>query len=269
MDHYYEDKEEFLPRLTEDVRNNLQENYDMAVPNEYTGFIVRCLRVKDYDVEKASKLLKNFAKSTQQLEDMLDKFQPKFYRDLFLNGYISVLSSRDSLGRQILTSRVGKWDPKVYDFDDAACAAMLLFSYIVGQSAETQRKGVIFVHDLRGFGLQHVRAVKPGRLTQLVSLMQDGSPGRIKGVHFIFHPRLFSFIYQLVKPFLKEKLAKRIHFHGDDLGSLHKQLRPEILPKFLGGHKDDSQCYDLPMINKLLQEDSIHKQLRAHSIPYL
>lgn len=66
----------------------------------------------------------------------------------------------------------GKWDPKSYDFDEAACASMLLFSYVVGQSAETQRKGIVFVHDLSGFGMQHVKAIKASRLKQLVGLMQ-------------------------------------------------------------------------------------------------
>lgn len=49
---------------------------------------------------------------------------------------------------------------------------MLLFSYTVGLSADTQRKGIVFVHDLSGFGMQHVKAIKPGRLTRLIDLMQ-------------------------------------------------------------------------------------------------
>lgn len=73
----------------------------------------------------------------------------------------------------------GGWDPKVHDFDEAACAGMLLFSFAVGQSTETQRKGIVFVHDLSGFGMQHVKAVKPGRLTQIVGLMQVRFTGSV------------------------------------------------------------------------------------------
>ncbi|ODM87993.1 Alpha-tocopherol transfer protein [Orchesella cincta] len=263
------EQEQFIPRLTEDVRNSLRENYQLSIPNECTGFIVRCLRIKDYDVDKASKLVKNFARSTHQLRDILEKFQPKFYKELYLNGLFTVLRSRDALGRQVLIFRLGKVDPKAFDFDETSCAAMLLFSYVVGQSLETQRKGIIFVHDLTGFGIQHVKSVKPGRLTQLIGLMQDGSPGRIKGVHLIFHPKVFGLIYHIVKPFLKEKLAKRIHFHGDDLTSLHKYLNPETLPKSLGGIHEDSQCYDLPLLHKLIREETIHKELQAYSVPSL
>lgn len=67
---------------------------------------------------------------------------------------------------------VAKWDPKVFDFDDIASASMLMFSFSIGESIETQRKGVVFVNDLSGFSLHHVRAIKPSRLTQLVRLMQ-------------------------------------------------------------------------------------------------
>lgn len=89
---------------------------------------------------------------------------------------------------------------------------MLLFGYTIAESAETQRNGVVFVYDLTGFGIRHVKAMKPSRLTQLVRMMQDGAPGKIKGIHLVFHPRVFGAIYQLVKPFLKEKITKRVLF---------------------------------------------------------
>jgi hypothetical protein len=219
-------------------------------------------------VEKATNLVNNFSKSTLALNDLTDKFRPKLYKDLFLSGAFTVLNSRDSFGRQIIVSRIGKWDPKSYDFDEAACAAMLLFSYAVGQSTETQRKGIVFVHDLSGFGMSHVKAIKAGRLKQLVSLMQDGSPGRIKGVHMIFHPKVFGLIYSVIRPFLKEKLSKRVHFH-DGAASLHKHIDVDILPKSLGGLLLENECVDLPLLHKLIKEDNIHKELQAFTVPSL
>jgi len=263
----FDKTEESLCRLTEDVRVILYDKYNFNIPLESTGFIVRCLRIKDYDVEKAVILIKNFSRSVFQLYDMLDKFQPKFYKDLYNSGAFTVLSGRDHLGRKVLLSRIAKWDPKVFDFEQFASAAMLIFSFSVGESAETQRKGVVFINDLTGFGMQHVKAIKPGRLTQLVGLLNDGSPGRIKGVHMIFHPKIFGMIYHLAKPFLKEKLSKRIHFHGDDLSSLHKHIGVQNLPISLGGLLPESASVDHPIIEKLLETNTIHKQLKAHHVP--
>lgn len=50
----------------------------------------------------------NFSKSTLALSDITDKFRPKLYKDLFLSGAFTVLNSRDSLGRQIIVSRIGE-----------------------------------------------------------------------------------------------------------------------------------------------------------------
>lgn len=168
---------------------------------------------------------------------------------------------------------------------------MLLFGYIIAKSVETQRNGVVFVYDLTGFGLRHVKAVKPARLIQLVRMMQDGAPGKIKGIHLVFHPRVFGAIYQLVKPLLKEKITKRVnfhfisvhnvirlfmlsvtlvvvscviffikvHFHGDDLSSLHQFLSPGILTTSLGGLKTESEGMDIALLEKLMCEDTIHK----------
>jgi len=260
--------EESLHSLTEDVRVFLLDNHNISVPLDCTGFIVRCLRIKDYNVEKAAILVKNFSQSIHQIHDMLEKFQPKFYKDLYApDGLFTILKHRDHCGRQVITSRIAKWDPKAYDFEQVASASMLIFSYTVGESAETQRNGCVFINDLSGFGMKHVQAIKPARFTQLVKLMNDGSPGRIKGVHFIFHPTVFGIIYGLAKRFLKEKLVKRIHFHGDDLSSLHTHFSVQHLPNWLGGALDESAAVDQALTEKLLEANNIHKQLQTYRMP--
>lgn len=88
--------------------NVFAEIYDLSVPEECTPFVVRCLRVKDYDIKKTAKLVKNVARSMEALHDMLDKFQPKLYKTLYLNGTFTVLSTRDDKGRQVLVNRMGK-----------------------------------------------------------------------------------------------------------------------------------------------------------------
>jgi len=40
--------------------------------------------------------------------------------------------------------------------------------------------------------------------------LQETVPMRLKGLHFINEPSVFSLIFALVKPFLKEKTVKRV-----------------------------------------------------------
>lgn len=63
----------------------------------------------------------------------------------------------------------------------------------------------------------------------------------------------------MVRPFFTEKIAKRVFFHGDDLHSLHKFVNPSILPLSLGGAKGELEAVDFDFINKLLQEENIHR----------
>ena len=48
-------------------------------------------------------------------------------------------------------------------------------------------------------------------------------------------------VWQMFKPFVKEKLKKRMFFHGSKMQSLHKHMAPSHLPKNYDG--------DLPEID--------------------
>lgn len=51
-------------------------------------------------------------------------------------------------------------------------------------------------------------------------------------------PKLFNIVFALFKPFLREKLRKRIIFHGTDRQSLYQHMSPECLPLCYGGTVD-------------------------------
>jgi hypothetical protein len=56
---------------------------------------------------------------------------------------------------------------------------------------------------------------------------------------------LIIYFFQIIKPFLNERIKKSITFQPD-LQSLHRSVDPEILPKELGGSQgsfDNSACF--------------------------
>lgn len=62
-------------------------------------------------------------------------------------------------------------------------------------------------------------------------------------------PRLFILIFNLLKPFISDHVAKSIIFHNDNT-SLHKHISPDILPSDFGGRAgpfDNSLCYEAIM----------------------
>lgn len=55
------------------------------------------------------------------------------------------------------------------------------------------------------------------------------------GFHFVAEPKVFSYLFAIIKPFLKSKFLSRIVTHGYNLESLHSRVRKEILPSHLEG----------------------------------
>nr|CAD7417791.1 unnamed protein product [Timema poppensis] len=66
---------------------------------------------------------------------------------------------------------------------------------------------------------------------------RDAMPLRLKEVHMVNQPFIFNAVFQLFKPFIREKLKARMYFHGKKMESLHKYMNPDHLPEDYGGKK--------------------------------
>lgn len=64
--------------------------------------------------------------------------------------------------------------------------------------------------------------------------MQEAYPVKLKEVHIINVSPLVDTIINFVRPFLKEKIRQRIHFHSN-VDSLYKHVPKAMLPKEYGG----------------------------------
>jgi hypothetical protein len=70
-------------------------------------------------------------------------------------------------------------------------------------------------------------------------------------------------VYSVIKPFLKEKIRKRINFHAHDIQSLHKFIGPDLLPQFLGGTVDNDEFPDTELLKRLLKKDEYYNELKT------
>uniref|UniRef100_A0A1L8EG29 Putative phosphatidylinositol transfer protein sec14 n=1 Tax=Haematobia irritans TaxID=7368 RepID=A0A1L8EG29_HAEIR len=153
-------------------------------------------------------------------------------RDKFVNGkVINVLKNVDQLGRRVLIVNCGEmWDTSFVPADDVF--RMLYLVHIAAQlEIETQVRGVVCIMDFEGLSMKQIKALSPTFSKRLLTFIQDAMPLRTKEVHFVKQPFIFKMVWSLFKPFVREKLNKRMHFHGNDMKSLHKFMSPEILPE--------------------------------------
>lgn len=76
--------------------------------------------------------------------------------------------------------------------------------------AETQIAGVVVILDMAGLSLHHARFFTPYYAKRTVEVVQETFPLRFKGFHVVNEPFYFDAIMAVVKPFLKDKIRKRV-----------------------------------------------------------
>ncbi|EDV99227.1 clavesin-1 [Drosophila grimshawi] len=195
------------------------------------AFLTIFLRATHFYPEGALEKMKTTASFRKEHAALVHGLQAEQLKEFFIKGsVINVLRNCDQKGRRVLIVNAGKlWDPNEIPSDELF--RMLYMVHIAAQlEEETQVRGVVCIMDFDGLGMKQVKALSPSFSKRLLTFIQEAMPLRMKEVHFVKQPFIFNMVWTLFKPFVKEKLNKRMHFHGSDMKSLHKFLDPSVLP---------------------------------------
>ncbi|KAG8172090.1 hypothetical protein JTE90_009117, partial [Oedothorax gibbosus] len=124
--------------------------------------------------------------------------------------------------------------------------AAVITSAEVGIETEgSQVCGSQIVVDMQGMSFSKMKYYSsPVLLSRIFRGLQDCWPYRITAIHGCYEPSYYTFVYNIVKPMLSKKLKERVHFHGENMESLHKFIPPAALPKSLGGTLGDKDFSD-------------------------
>ncbi|KFM57733.1 Alpha-tocopherol transfer protein-like protein, partial [Stegodyphus mimosarum] len=122
------------------------------------------------------------------------------------------------------------------------------------------------IFDFTGFSLEQIfKFASPKFVTFMFNSIQDCLPYRIRSMHVVNEPTLFSIFYNIVKFAIPSKLKDRIFMHGKNLEELQKHFPPEILPEELGGTTgpmDSSEFYNYALNHESLIEEMIKCRLQ-------
>jgi len=154
---------------------------------------------------------------------------------LLENRVVNVLVDRDQKGRRMFVTYCGDvWDPSRVNADQ-----IFRIFYLIHLAAlkepQSQICGIVVLMDFSGLGMKQVKGLTPSFSLRLLSFIQEAMPLRLKEVHIVNQPFLFNVVWQMFKPFVKDKLKKRLFFHGNNMESLHKHIDPDHLPENYGG----------------------------------
>ena len=130
--------------------------------------------------------------------------------------------------------RPGKWNPYEQDLLNIFRADLIAFQILL-QDETTQINGVLIIVDFREFGIAQARVMNPLTFKRFSNIVFNCYPLRIKGVHILEQPKIFTIIYALSSQFMKEKLRERVKIHGKNIQGLVEYIKKECLPVDYGG----------------------------------
>ncbi|XP_002735756.1 alpha-tocopherol transfer protein-like [Saccoglossus kowalevskii] len=216
-----------------DLRSMFTERPDIKFRLD-DSFLIRFLRVRKFDVRRAFKTLVHYYEVRSQYKDIFSDFTPSTVLEILEDQVHLLLPSRDKDGRRIFIVKPGRWDPSRYTITACFKATLLLIEMLT-EDEETQVNGVVLIADYSGMTMNHVKHMNPVITRKMADTIQNAMPLRLKAFHYVNQPKIFDVIFGLFRPFLSEKMIKRLHFHGNEFDTLHQYIPSSILPTEYGG----------------------------------
>ncbi|KAK5646338.1 hypothetical protein RI129_004802 [Pyrocoelia pectoralis] len=233
---------------------------NLVLPDD-DDFFIRFLRAKKFDSQKAFHMLQRYYIIKLKFPELFKCPLPSELSRILNYQAQNMLINRDQFGRRVYIIRVEKFDSSQVTLDDIFRTNILAMEEVV-REPETQIAGIVVILDMAGLSLHHARFFTPHYAKRTVEVVQETFPLRFKGFHIVNEPFYFDAVMAVVKPFLKDKVRKRIHLHGGNLSSLHAFIRPDILPFEYGGTAGifDNRPWHL----QLLSDENYFKNLETY-----
>jgi len=202
-------------------------------------FLLAVLRTRKFDLNSALKCYDKFTSLrciNPKIFMPLAK-GPKDYLTIYERCILKILPDRNPLdGTLVILWNWSAWTPGLCELTGIVAATFFLLMDILRNSPSVQTYGVRFIFHLGGFTLSYLKYTPFSYVKGLCITLQGGSPARYKGLHVVHYPAVTKIAFHLVKPFARQKMLDRLHFHSN-LEELHEHIDPNILPEELGGTK--------------------------------
>lgn len=235
---------EIKQEALEQLRKLLSGDPLLQCPTD-DAFLIKFLRARKFDVEKAFKNIRKYFEARKKQPDMFADLHPAsiaFDTVCRKHQLVTLSHGRDPNGIPVAMARPGGWNADICSLSEYLKVCAVHLDYLL-LNEEVQIKGMVVVWDMKGLGLYHLTQFTPSVLRRLFSLVQDCFPMRIKAVYVTNNPVLYDILLAIGKPLMKSKLFQRIHLLGYNVEKLRSLVPDDLIPEADGG-THESYDYD-------------------------
>ncbi|KAK5646330.1 hypothetical protein RI129_004794 [Pyrocoelia pectoralis] len=228
---------ENVDRALHKLRTLLKDEEDLNVPLDEPAFLIKFLRPCKFYPDSAFRLMKRYYKFKYKHPELSSNLMPITIKHVLEDDVISFVAVRLDHGCRMMVVDMAKWNVKNVTVTDMFRTILLVLE--VGMiEPMTQVAGVHVLLDMHGLTLSHIWQFTPSFAKTALEFIQECTAIRLKGIHIVNQPFIFKMLWSIFKPFIGEKLRKRIFFHGTDISSFHSHISKELLPKAYYGTLD-------------------------------
>ena len=170
-----------------------------------------CLRARKYNVPRAVLQLRRYLHWRQSLglglADLPPRARARLRGTLAGGAFRWIEGARDVAGRAVLHIRLRLHDPSRHAALDVLRALHFLFERALRASADTQRLGVLLIHDIGGAGIANLDPRMPHALGQAFS---KRLPVRLGAMAMLRPPWFFRIVFPVAKHVMTKKLVSRL-----------------------------------------------------------
>lgn len=130
-------------------------------------FLVRFLRCKKFEVDRAKQLFINYHKYRHKHAAMLGEITPQAAAHILSSGMLCVLPQRCRSGCRVLVARLSEWDLDTLTPGELMRTMLVLMDKLL-EEEETQVNGICIIEDMEGMSFMQV--IKLAQMEQ----MRDG-----------------------------------------------------------------------------------------------
>jgi len=239
------------------VRQSLPDSNDPLLLSviEDDVFLRAFLVGRKLNVKHAFETIRGYLISRHVKHVKIYRMKPRSVRHVLESGFIGVLKNRDSLGRVIGFVRCPKLDIKTMEVEDIVRSIIFLAETLF-PNPELMKHGQVGVLDYSGYTFSVMTRYSLADKIAFMNVFWNNYPMMIKGVHAVNNPRIVSYAYSLLRPFIPKKVKERLRMHGNDFASLHEYLPADILPTWLGGELSDEDAINFDLIKQIINSSS-------------